>query len=300
MYKQALVGALASMLLEGGYRTVECRGSRSSFDLIARKDDRIFLVKVLSNIEALSRERAQELKNISSLLGGYPVVVSENMKNHMLSDGVVYDRYDVSVMNPSTFSLLINEGSPQAYSKRGSYCVEIDKDLLSRARKKLGYTQDDLAHEMGVSKQSIYRYENSGSVSIEVFEKMVEVLGENLLRTDFRLSQMPAEQQTIGLHLTPLKKLVDERFRNMGFKTTITNAPFDMVAAKGDRIFSVVSNDWRRLSEKLSVLEEMSSVLDGYTVCISERRVKSSVSVLNPDELSEIRSAREFFKRLSK
>ncbi len=300
MYKHALVDWLSKTLLDAGYRTVECRGSRSSFDIIARKDDRLVLAKALSNIEALSRERAQELKNLSILLDGYPVVVSETMKNHPLSDGVVYDRYGVQVMNTSTFQELVNEGSPTAYSKRGSYCVQVNADLLAIARRNMGYTQEGLADELGVSKQSVYRYESSGNVSRDVFDRMVDLLGGDIVRMDFRMSPAKADGETHEMLLTPLKKVVEEHFREMGFTTTVTNAPFDMVASKGETVFSVVSNDWRRLKEKLAVLDEVSDVLDGYTVCVSERRVKSEVSVLTPSELSEIHSARELFKRLSK
>jgi predicted transcriptional regulator len=93
--------------------------------------------------------------------------------------------------------------------------------------------------------------------------------------------------------------MVCREFENIGFRMSLTNAPFDMVASQSERVFSVVSNDWRRLSDKLDVLEHISGVVDGYTVCISERKVESPVSVMSPEELASVKNPKELFKLLS-
>jgi predicted transcriptional regulator len=165
----------------------------------------------------------------------------------------------------------------------------------------MGFTQDSLANALGVSKQSVYRYERSGRVSLDVFKRLVEILGEDILDHQFRLS-MDSKEQTVKksrVSVTSFKTMVRREFEHMGFTTSLTNAPFDLVASHDKRVFSVVSNDWRRLQDKLSVLEEICDVVGGYSVCISERRVKSDIDVLSPAELSKIRSYKELFKLLS-
>ncbi|MFH1055902.1 MAG: helix-turn-helix domain-containing protein [Candidatus Altiarchaeota archaeon] len=300
MFKKGLVDSLLHMLAESDFRAVDCRGSRSSFDVLAKRGEMLLLVKALANVEGFSRESASELKIVSVLLGGVPVVVGERMKSSDLADGVVYDRYGICVSNIKTVEGIINGRQPRAHSERGNYCVRVDVGLLSEARRRMGLTQESLARRLGVSKQSVYRYESSGSVSLEVFERLIDLFGEDFAQSEFKLTfekpQLPSDSNIIG---ASLKRMVRQEFEDIGFNTAMTNAPFDIIASQREKVFSVVSNDWRRLQDKLSVLEEVSEILDGYTVCISERRVRSSVSVMSPDELSKIKSPSELFKLLS-
>jgi len=302
MLKRGLLTKAALVLASAGFKSVESVGSRSSFDIIARRGDTLILIKALANVEGLSRERAQELKCISQLVGGIPMVVSERMKTSSLADDVVYDRYGVCVCSVGTLAEIVNDEAPKAYARRGNYCVHVDGGMLSAARKRMGMTQESLADRLGVSKQSVYRYETSSSVSLDIFERMVDLFGDDFARSEFKLSFKDGQKsQPEGPEhkLTSIKKQVRDEFQGMGFSTAFTNAPFDMVAQKKKRVFSVVSNDWRRLESKLDVLAGITDVLDGYTLCISERRVEGSVSVLTPDELAEISSSRELFKLLS-
>ena len=109
MLKRGLINSACRALNNSGFEVVECVGSRSSFDIVAKRGSKILLVKTLANVEGLSRERASELKKISSIIGALPIVISERMKNAYLADGVVYDRYGVTVCNGMTFDEIINE-----------------------------------------------------------------------------------------------------------------------------------------------------------------------------------------------
>jgi putative transcriptional regulator len=301
MLKAGLVGSAVRMLSESGFEVVDCSGSRSSFDVLAKRDEMLILVKVLSNVEGLSGGAAAELKAVSAILGGVPVVVSQRMKSSELADGVVYDRYGVHVSNLRTFERLVNNSPPEAYSTRGNYCVHVNPGRLSEARRQMGLTQESLADRLGISKQSVYRYERSGRMSLDVFERLAGFFGEDLLEHDFKLTYDDSGGGgRVEGAVTSFKDLVRREFEGLGFSTSLTNAPFDMVARRDERVFSVVSNDWRRLQYKVSVLEDISRVMGGYSVCISERRVKTEVSVLSPKELAEVKSPRELFKLLSK
>lgn len=300
MYKPSLIHEVGEILASSGFTTVECLGSRSSFDLVAKKKGKVLLVKVLSNVEGLSRPKAIELKHLSSILDAVPLVIAERMKNSRLSNSIVYDRYGVHVLNPYTLREILDAGAPKAYSKRGNYLVQVDRQRLVDARKRLGLTQEALADKLGISKQSVYRYESSGSISLDIFDKILEELGEDLLthNFDFFITPSAKREREVQRHTTALKDHVLSSFENMGFTASLTNAPFDIVASEKKRVFSVVSNDWRRLEEKVTTLEEITDVLGGYTVCVSERRVKTDMSVLSPSELSEIETAKQLFKLL--
>lgn len=300
MLKQGLVESVAQRLSDSGYKVVACRGGRSSFDVLARRGAKILLVKVLSNVEGLSGRTASELKRLATILDAMPVVVGERMKSSTLREGVVYERYGVYVSTPETLSELVGENPPSVYSKRGNYCVQVNADLLSSARKRMGLTQESMAKELGVSKQSIYRYESSGRMSLEAFERILEYFGEgfHLRRQDLSYASEGEKAQRQS-KVTSMKDLVSREFTSLGFETELTNAPFDLIAQRGQRVYSVVSNDWGRLRDKLSVLEDISHIMDGYAVCISERKIESETSVLSPRELGEISSSKELFKIIS-
>lgn len=301
MLKQGLVDSAVNVLEGAGFKMVQCEGSRSSFDVIARRQDSIILVKALANVEGLSRQSASELKKMAQLIGGVPIVISQRMKSSDLAPGTVYDRYGVVVCDLYTFRQIIDEKSPRAYAKRGSYCVHVDGRMLCIARKRLGMTQESLARDLGVSKQSVYRYESSSSVSLEVFERMVSLFGDDFAKSEFKLSFKSQNPKTQDTQNTPagIKGRAKTNFESMGFKTSLTNAPFDIIASKKKIVYSVVSNDWRRLEMKLKTLSGLGQVLEGYTMCITDRKVDSETTHMTPDELSRIKDARELFKLLS-
>jgi putative transcriptional regulator len=300
MLKSGLVESAVSLLCESGFRTVDCRGSRSSFDIVAKREGDVLLVKALANVEGLSRESAEELKAVASLLEAAPVVLSERMKSSDLADGTVYDRYGVYVVNARTLAEIVNDRAPKAFSTRGNYCVHVDTGLLAEARRRHGLTQESLAEKIGVSKQSVYRYESHGRVSVDVFDRLTRLFGDEFVQSHFKLQSGRSGQVSMPKsQMTSFKRLVCKEFEQMGFDTSLTHAPFDVVASREEKVFSVVSNDWRRLEGKLSVLDEVSEVLGGYRLCISERKVKTEVSVMSPQELSEIKTTRELFKLLS-
>ena len=301
--KSDLIDRLVGILSSAGFQFVDCRGSRSSFDILARCKDVIFLVKALSNIEALNQKGVQELKFVASVLAAVPIVVGERMKSTVLSNGVVYDRYGACVLNPSTFKQLIHNTLPKIYSTRGNYCVRVDSRMLSEMRKRSGLTQEELASRIGVSKQSLYRYEDSGRMSLDVFEDLMDFFeDEGLMLPTFDLHVESPEQQKekeVDVHLNQLKSIVVRELEDIGFQTSITKAPFDFIASEQERIFTVVSNDWRRLKQKIDMLDEISGVVGGYSVCVSERKVAARRRVLSPSDLKEIKSPRDLFKLLS-
>ena len=299
MLKDGLADSVVEMLHGSGFSVVDCRGFRSSFDVMGKRQDMLILVKTLANVEGLSRDGIDRMKEVSMLLGAVPLVVSCRMKSSELSDGVVYDRYGVCVTNIATFGTIVNDAPPAVYSKRGNYCIHVNSSKLTQSRRRMGMTQVSLAKRLGVSKQSVYRYEASGTMRLEVFERLRGILGEDLVETEFRLERTRERKGTISSgKSTSFKTMVCREFRELGFNTILTSAPFDLVATGEKRVFGVVSDDWRRMGERLSTLTHISDMVGGYTLCVSRRKVKTNVSVLSPKELAGIKTAAELFKIL--
>lgn len=300
--KSSLVDKVAALFMDAGYQVVSCRGTQSSFDVLAKGRKGLFLIKVLSNIEGLTSRCSQDLRSVSVMLDAAPIVVGERIKSSVLSEGVVYERYGVNVVCFETLGRILDDEVPSTHTVRGNYCLKINSRVLSRLRRERGLTQEDLADVLGVSKQSVYRYECGGRVSSSIAAKLGEVfrsVDDLFLPSDvFSASSFFGDEAFEG-YVSDLKRRALESFKAMGFEASLTNAPFDIVLREHEAVFSAVSNDWRRLEQKVSVIEEISDACGAKSVCVTERHVDVSGCVLNPEELKEIKTVKEFIKIIS-
>ncbi|MDD5111749.1 MAG: helix-turn-helix domain-containing protein [Candidatus Altiarchaeota archaeon] len=300
--KSQLLERVSGLLEGANFAVSDCGGSRSCFDFIARKGRTLLLVKVLSNIEGLTANTVHELRKASFLTGGVPFVVGERLKSSELMDGVLYERYGMRALNVQTLKAVLSDSMPFTHSIRGNYCVNIDSGMLKSLRGRLDLTQEELARELGVSKQSVYRYEASGSVLFDVMERMLRIFGDDrlLLHENPLKTGRASEDQSYNMHVTDMKRVVARKLSDMGFSTSIVNAPFDVVARKRETVFAVVSNDQRRLENKIRLVREVTGMVGGYGLCVTDRQVvfKDGVAVLRPSELDDFDSPDELFDRI--
>lgn len=298
----SLSSEVARVFSKAGYQTVLCEGIQSSFDILAKGCGGLFLVKVLSNIEGLTPNKASELRKVSAILDGVPIIVGRRLKSAVLDSGVVYERYGVHVVAVDTLGQILGDNAPTTYTIRGNYCMRLNPERLSMARRSRGLTQEGLAELLGVSKQSVYRYERDGRVSSLVAERMSELFGcvEDLfLPSDVFHAEAFSHEEEFRGYVSELKKRTMDFFREMGFDASLTKAPFDIVLKDEETVFTTVSNDWRRLERKIHVVEEISETIGGYGVCITERTRKASGIVLKPEDLKDIKTSKEFIELFS-
>ena len=299
--KASLVSEVARVFGEAGYQVVSCEGMQSSFDVLA-KGEKLFLVKVLSNVESLMPKKSCELKSVAGLLGGIPLIVGERIKSAVLEDGVVYERYGVHVVGRETLERVLADEAPTTYTVRGNYCMRANSRRLVEARRAQGLTQDDLAQFLGVSKQSVYRYERDGRMSSLIAERISELFGglDGLfLPNDVFTAEASSDDIAFEGYVSGLKRKAFECFRHIGFDVSLTKAPFDIVLKDEDMVFTTVSNDWQRLERRIHVVEEISEAVGGLSVCITERATSVSGVVLKPEDLEGIKTRKEFIRLLS-
>ena len=300
--KEEYVKKAISALEDAGFQVSDCSEVRSCFDLLARRGDTLLLIKVLVNIEGVTYRLAAELRSAAHSLCGTPIIIGDHMKTSPLAPGIVYTRYEVHVVNLESFAEMLGQRIPLVYSIRGNYCVRIDSELLSRIRKKENYTQEELADKLGVSKQSIHRYESSGRISLEIAERLVELLKEDLrLPGSIFTHGISQSEEELSSFVTELKKAAYQEFQNMGFSASFTNAPFDIVASESggsEKILTIASDDRKGLIRKAEIIKEISDMTGCLRVCITNRACDLDVVVIKPKELSGIKDAEEFIRML--
>ncbi|AEH07357.1 transcriptional regulator [Methanothermococcus okinawensis] len=157
--------------------------SRSCFDILARKDDEKYLIKVLKNIDSLSHEQSMELIKISRILNAIPLLIGVRTRNVPMENDVVYERHNVKAITLGTFKLYLEGSPPIIYAGRGGFFVNIDGEALKEIREKLNISVGELAEFSNVSRKAIYKYEqNKANPSIEVALKIEQYLDAPLVK----------------------------------------------------------------------------------------------------------------------
>jgi predicted transcriptional regulator len=79
---------MKEFLEELGYRVADFRGSRSSVDIVARRDRDVIILKLLGSAEALKPHHAEDMRKLAYMLDGRAVVVAERNRYGRLEEGV--------------------------------------------------------------------------------------------------------------------------------------------------------------------------------------------------------------------
>ena len=75
MSRNELINTTRAILAKAGYDVSSALTIRGiCFDVVARMDDKVLIIKVLSNIDAFSKENAEEMKILADALGATPLV----------------------------------------------------------------------------------------------------------------------------------------------------------------------------------------------------------------------------------
>src|SRR5437867_4611693 len=129
MKREAILKETREALAKTGFFLSQPHGERGlCFDLVARRDDTLLIVKVFQNVDGLSKGTAQELKTIARTLEGSPLVIGERSGTGPLEDGVIYGRFGVPILCRSTLLEFLEEGVPPfLFSAPGGLYVRLDR-----------------------------------------------------------------------------------------------------------------------------------------------------------------------------
>jgi putative transcriptional regulator len=207
----------------------QCDVRPSCFDLVARRGEQLILVKVLTNIDALTGEDAMALQLVAHFFNATPLVVGKKTRRGELDPGVVYKRYGVSTIAPPSFQSMIAEKRlPREFIQRGGRFVAIDGTKLREARLDQKMTTEQLADCVQVSARAILAYEKDEmDISTDIAERLEKVLETDLMIPIDLLSEK-SKEKTLTQFGTPqsipdLEKRVNEFFERLGMTVLWTD-----------------------------------------------------------------------------
>ena len=178
MSRSALVGNVTAMLEDAGFLVSErCAVRPKSFDVAARRDETVLLVKILGNIDAFDSRTGIEMRRLGTHLNATPLVIGLRTRDEELKPGVMYLRHGVPVLSPDTaLDLFVESVPPMIYAAPGGLYVNIDGDVLADEREEREWSLGRLASELGVSRRTVSKYEDGMNASVEVAARMEDLL----------------------------------------------------------------------------------------------------------------------------
>ena len=178
-------------LLQATLNIVRSRGEQLFIDvskpyaytLVARFDDKKYLMKVASDAEEVPNSALKDLKLISRYTDVSSICVVSGVKGQILQRSVIYVKDNVAFMSLSTFTDILNGEEPTFRVSRGAVTAMIDGGKLRERREQVGMSLGALAEELGVTRETVYRYERGEiEAPLRVAEKLIRMFGPDVIR----------------------------------------------------------------------------------------------------------------------
>ena len=153
------------------------KANKFCFDLLVKKDNIIFSVKIFNNIDNLNPAIIRDIKSLSLILKSRPILIGIKNRYQKLDDNKIYIREDLPFITLNTFENLINNKHPYILARRGRGVVFLDGKLMKTLREKQSITRREISEQLGVTIRTVSAYENeSMRPSESVAKKIIEIL----------------------------------------------------------------------------------------------------------------------------
>lgn len=282
------------------------------FDLIARRDNTLLIIKILTNINALPEEVAKELQKLSQLLNGQPLLIGLRAGNGSLEEEVVYDRFGIKAINPETLRLHLLEGIPlQVYAAPGGFYVNIDTEEIKKIRKEKEISLGSFARSLHVSRRTVRMYEDGMNARVDVAFRMEELFNTQLVK-DIKILHKTKKQETHNEtsdfsknHQQPTKPFQDKIFsllRNSGYTIIpVGRCPFEAVSKEREKILlTCVQKYDKKLKKKAEIVSSISKITEKRAVMITDKKgTKQNIfgtPLILHDELRKIHDPEELLE----
>jgi len=306
--RQVLLHEVRDMMVRAGFCVSEPMDPWTSvFDLVARRDDMLLIVKVYTNIDRLQPDSAREMRVLAGTLKGAAVVIGMRTSRSVLDDGVLYLRHSVPIMTLATMSDHLLEGVPPfVYAGPGGKYVDVDGDLMARTRNERGLSLSDVADAAGVSRRSVQMYEQGMAAQVETAFRLEQFLGIPLVQALDPFGTSP-ELERIRTQMSDLQQIEQDvfgRLETLGYQVLPTlGCPFNALSTSERHVFLTGVQAGRPdMSTKVRarLIAQISRVAEQDGVLIVERRVEEETiggtPVISQRELDDLADPEEILR----
>ncbi len=314
MNRLELVKEVREILSNAGFYVSDLYSVRPvGFDLVARRDNSLLIIKVLTNINALSEEVANELKLLSKLLNGYTLLIGERGGTSFLEKDVVYDRFGIQTISADTLESYLLDGNPlKVYAAPGGFYVNIDREKLIKLRKKQNISIGSFARSVKVSRRTVRMYEEGMNARVE-FARRIEDLLKESVTLDINLFNRDKGQSINEKNISTSTKKPNEKFMNLqkeifsflkqvGYEIIpMDRCPFDAVSKDKDKVLLTCINKYdKQLIKRAQIVGSISKITEKHAVLFTEGNVKKrnieGTALIVKRELKKMRGPEEIIE----
>ena len=338
--REQAIERIQELLTSAGFFVSDTHSIRpTSFDLVARRDSTLLVLKVLKNIDALDPDEARRLRELGALFPAVALVVGQTSGATPLEAGVVYNRYGVPIVAEESLADYIQKGVPPfLFSSPGGVFARIDGARLRAVREARSLSLGALASIAGVSRRTIQLYEDGAGAEVHVVERLEQYIGEPIALPIDLLGATPLgrrgapeskedEERTPAArhrHGTPEERgargrelpttgdaMRDDVFRQlggMGWEVVVTvRCPFDAFThgetRSAEEVLLTSVGNLRTAQHRAEVLHELARVLEAHALFVVRepplRRSVDGLAVVTVRELQRHRDRDELVELLT-
>lgn len=278
------------------------------FDIVARRDDKLLIVKILANVDSFNHDNAVQLRMIADTLGASALLIGARTGSGGLQDGVVYSRFGIAILTLGTLSEFFLEGVPPfVFSAPGGLYVKMDGKLIKHIREQKKMSLGMLAEIAGVSRRTIQMYEEGMGATVDVAMRLEEFLGQPLVFTinPFRYTE-PADERTPELGIYKgFKKDVLDHLGRLGYSLVpAAKCPFDVFTKDRKTILLTgLEKMAKPLERKATVVANISRVVEKDSVIfVDKRQVRYNIGgtpLIDRKELKKVKEREKILELIS-
>ncbi len=240
------------------------------FDLLVKKNDNIFSVKIFTNIDNLNADIIDNIKSLSLLLKSKPLLIGIRNRYQELEDNTIYIREGLPFITLATLENIINKDLyPYILARRGGGIMFLNGNVMKLLREKHSISRKELSELLGVTKRTVCAYENeSMRPSEKIANKISDILDNqeifrkiNLFDWNFKF-EIDQKESREDIDLNPFESHLQEVLDDIGIssywykKSTIpfklslySNIPDEKDESSFYPLFSGVSEEDKKINE---------------------------------------------------
>jgi predicted transcriptional regulator len=275
------------------------------FDLLVKKNDNVFSVKIFPNIDNLNADIIEDIKSLSLLLKSKPILIGIRNRYQELEDNTIYIREGLPFITLTTLENLVNkELYPYIMARRGGGVMFLNGNVMKHLREKHSISRKELSELLGVTKRTICAYENESMRPSEtIANKLSEILDNqdifrkiNLFEWNFKF-EIDKKETREEIDLNPFESHLQEVLDDIGissywyrkspipFKLSLySNTPNEKDEHSFYPLFSGVSEEDKKINElSFKCLKMFTEVFHTNSLFIVNNDIKI------PDSLKKIK-----------
>jgi putative transcriptional regulator len=309
MERNELLGSIRDVLINAGFYVSDLHSIRlTGFDIVARRDDSLLIFKVLTNVDSLSEDVANELKTLSSLLKGCPLLIGEKNGSGILEDDVAYFRFGIQAITLDTLKNHLLEGMPiKIYAAPGGLYVHLDEKKLRKIREEKSISLGAFARYVNVSRRTVRMYEEGMNSRIEVANRIEELLESsitipiNLLKNPFVDNKITPTYHSETENIEAFQREIFSLLQNVGYKIIpMDRCPFEALSKDREKILLTCVHKYnKKLLKKAQVVSSISKITEKHAVVFTDKNVNKrnveGTPIIIKKELKRIKDPEEVY-----